>query len=69
MSTFKNLIASLREDALDFAKRIDRPNQSGRHKSTLPPLRDRNDADAISRWGGEGGRRKHRKERFDFFDG
>lgn len=64
----KDLISNFLEDSLDFGERGDRRGRSDRRKYAAARARGRDDADAISRWEGEGGRHKRRKERFDIFD-
>jgi hypothetical protein len=56
MSVLKDLIAGFLEDMADFAEPRERRKRP--RKGELLPVRRhaRNDADAISRWEGEGGR-------------
>jgi hypothetical protein len=66
MSVLKDLIAGFLEEMADFAE--PREQKKRQRKGELVPvrIRSRNDAEAISRWEGEGGRLPRRKGRFGF---
>ena len=68
MSALKDLIANFLEEMADFAEPHDRGNRRGKGKLVPVRIRSRDDADAISRWEGEGGRLPRRKGRPGFFD-
>jgi hypothetical protein len=68
MSMFKDMTPNFFQDALGFGERDDRRGRSVRRRYAAARARGRDDADAISRWEGEGGRYKRRKEGFDFID-
>ena len=66
MSVLKDLITGFLEEMADFAE--PRKQKKRPRKGELVPVRNRsrNDAEAISRWEGEGGRLPHRKGGFSF---
>jgi hypothetical protein len=66
MSVLKDLITGFLEEMADFAEPRERKKRP--RKGELVPVRNRsrNDAEAISRWEGEGGRLPHRKGGFSF---
>lgn len=68
MSVLKDLITNFLEEMADFAK--PREGQSRLRKGHLVParIRTRQDADAIDRWEGEGGRVGRRQRRSGPFD-
>ncbi|MEZ5945618.1 MAG: hypothetical protein R3C04_01970 [Hyphomonas sp.] len=68
MSVLKDLITNFLEEMADFTE--PRERKGGPRKSQLVParIRTREDAEAIDRWEGEGGRVRRRRQRFDIFD-
>ncbi len=68
MSVFKDLITNFLEEMADFAEPRERKERPRRGELAPARIRTREDAEAIGRWEGEGGRLRRRKERFGFLD-
>ncbi|MBD3770280.1 MAG: hypothetical protein IE925_09030 [Rhodobacterales bacterium] len=68
MSALKDLIANFLEEMAEFAE--PRGHRERPRKGKLVParIRSREDAEAISRWEGEGGRLPRHRKGFGVFD-
>lgn len=68
MSVLKDLITNFLEEMTDFAEPRERRDRPRKGQLLQARVRTREDADAIDRWEGEGGRQPRRRERFGFLD-
>ncbi|WP_375210421.1 hypothetical protein [Hyphomonas jannaschiana] len=66
MSVLKDLIADFLEEMADFAEPRGRKNRPRKGQPIPVRIRSRDDAEAINRWEGEGGRLPRRKGGFGF---
>lgn len=68
MSVLKDLMTNFLEEMADFAEPRERKVRSGKGPLVPARIRNREDAEAIDRWEGEGGRVRRRQPRFNVFD-
>lgn len=68
MSMLRDIITNFLEEMADFGGDRDRKKGVRRRGPVPVRLYSREESDAKSRWESDGGRSRHRRERFDFFD-